>query len=351
MGYGSDTTVFVEDAAGDLGASPSPAPWWLSPDIEILGHPGEAVQGPNQVQVRVHSHESPTINDRILGEVYVGLPSLVMSPSMNTVRIDPIDPNMLIFRPPNLAGTEPIADVAGGTLTFEWTPTANAANPNGPGHRCLVLRAFPAEVVPPDVPFTVPNEQHEAQRNIEILTTTTASAPIGAGGNGTRDDPRGRDEETGMWWERFATLGVGPKRRPRFVVWAFDPEPDERLVADVRASLGKGELSGFSSRPPKATTLEPVGARGKQIDPQELLSNRQFAKRSGLGRGLFAKERLLSAASLQLGPRDEGAGILLRFDHSNLRRRGAVVLHGAQWNEDGDPEGGITVVARAPLDG
>ena len=351
MGYGNDSTVFVEDSAGDQGASPSPAPWWLSPDIEILGHPGEAVQGPNEVQVRVHSHVDPPISDKILAEAYVGLPSLVMSPTLNTVRIDPIDPNMLIFRPPNVAGSEPVADAAGGTLTFSWTPTANAANPNGTGHRCLVLRAFPAEVTPDDVPFNVPNEQHEAQRNIEILSTTTATGAMGAAGAGTRDDPRGRDEKTGMWWERFATLGVGTERRRRFVVWAFDPDPDERIVADAHASLGKGELRGFASGPPEALALEPVGARGKAIEPGELLSNRQFVKRSGLGEGLFAKDRLLGAAALQLGPREEEAAVIVRFDHSNLRPRSAVVLHGAQWSEDGEPEGGITVVVRAPTDG
>jgi hypothetical protein len=41
---------------------------------------------------------------------------------------------------------------------------------------------------------------------------------------------------------------------------------------------------------------------------------------------------------------------VLRFDHSSLDPQTAVVLHGAQWSEDGTPEGGMTVVALGPLD-
>ena len=43
MAYGFDVTVYVEDKTGDLGAPGSPAPWWLSPDVDIPAHTGEAV--------------------------------------------------------------------------------------------------------------------------------------------------------------------------------------------------------------------------------------------------------------------------------------------------------------------
>jgi hypothetical protein len=39
---------------------------------------------------------------------------------------------------------------------------------------------------------------------------------------------------------------------------------------------------------------------------------------------------------------------MMRFDLTALKERSAAVLHGAQWNERGEPEGGMTVVALAP---
>ncbi|MDX6582614.1 MAG: hypothetical protein QOI10_1798, partial [Solirubrobacterales bacterium] len=151
MAYGIDQTVFVEDKAGDLGA-PGASPFWLSPDVDIPAHPGEAAQGTNDVQIRVHSGEEPIIDEKIVAEVYVGQPGFVLSPTAGTVRIDP---GNIRFRPPNVAGTEPVADIPGGTTTFSWTPSSSAAQPDGPGHRCLIVRAFPESVTPPTSPFDV----------------------------------------------------------------------------------------------------------------------------------------------------------------------------------------------------
>src|SRR3954447_7681923 len=227
MAYGADVSVYVEDKAGDVGGPGSPAPWWLSPDVDIPAHSGQATQGANQVQIRVHCHEEPVLSDRIVAEVYAGNPSLVMSPSANTTRIDP---GNLLFRTAAFAGTEPIADETGVTATFSWTPSASAADPGGPGHRCLVVRAFPQSVAPPSSPFDVPNEQHEAQHNIEVLSTTHASQMMVIGGAGTPGDPRRRDEETGLWAERFTTL-AGRKRGKHYVAWAFDPTPGDLIAA------------------------------------------------------------------------------------------------------------------------
>lgn len=342
MAYGNDVTVFVEDRAGDLGAPNSPAPWWLSPDVDIPAHPGEAVQGPNDVRIRVHAHEEPLLADKIVAEVYVGDPALVLSPTTGTVRIDP---GNLRFRSAGVSGTEPVADVPGATLSFQWTPSSSAGI-NGPGHRCLILRAYPENVTPPTSPFDVPNEQHEAQRNVEILTTTTAPGKRNKGA-GTREDPRRRDRGTGMWWEPLGTLAPG-KRGRRYVVAAFDPRPDKEIVAMLRRGLPKG--TRFSEKPPAALELDPGDAKGTSVNPGRLLGRGRFAARSGLGRGLFAEDRLLAATAVELGPRRRSE-LVLRFDHTNLERRGALVLHVAQWNEAGVPEGGITVVAPAPVDG
>jgi hypothetical protein len=93
--------------------------------------------------------------------------------------------------------------------------------------------------------------------------------------------------------------------------------------------------------------VEPEGD-GKAIDPRDLLGG-AIMERSGLGNGLFADDRLLGAAALDL-EEDKLSSLVLRFDHSGLEPGTAVVLHGAQWNESGRPEGGMTVIAVAPVD-
>lgn len=340
MAYGSDINVYVDDQAGQYGAQPSPAPWWLSPDVDILGHSGEAVQGANDVQIRVHAHDEPILEQRIVAEVYVGAPGFVLSPTVGTVRIDNSD---LFFRPINFPGTDPVADEPGATRTFQWTPSADTSAINGVGHRCLIVRAFPVDVTPPTAPFDVPNEQHEAQHNIEVLSTEDRDAGMDEGGAGTREDPRRRDKETGMWWERFLTT-AREKPGKRYVVWAFDPKPRNQIVAGVRNSLPpKEQFGGFATKPPTEISLH----GGEPVDPNELLENKEFAERSGLGTGLFMGRHLLAAAALDLSP-DDLSELILRFDHSNLPKRHGLVLHGAQFDEDGTPEGGMTVIALIP---
>jgi hypothetical protein len=345
MPYGTDVSVYVEDKQGDLGAPGSPAPWWLSPDVDIPAHSGLAGQGTNQVQVRVHSHEEPIVEEKIVAEVYVGMPGFVLSPVVGTKRIDP---GNLKWRPPTVPGTEPIADETGSTLSFPWTPSAVATEVDGPGHRCLIVRAFPESVTPPTDPFIVPDEGHEAQHNIEVITTTMAIAPMPKGGAGIPGDPRHRDEGTGLWWEIFSTMAA---KRPgkHYVAWAFDPEPNKVVVGGVRKALKEAGITGFSQRPPGKVTLEVVKAHGGEIDPQKLCDDQKFAAASGIGSGLFDAGRLVGAASLELEP-NRLARLLMRFDLSDLDERTAAVLHGVQWNEAGEAEGGMTVIALAPTD-
>jgi hypothetical protein len=208
------------------------------------------------------------------------------------------------------------------------------------------VRAFPESVTPPTSPFDVPNEQHEAQHNMEVLSTTKMKANMSNGGAGTPDDPRKIDEDTGLWWERFDTV-AGGKRGRHFIVWAFDPEPAVAIVDAVRGALKGTRFRGFSTEPPQVE-LEPL-TRGRAIPPRELMTRSSGLKLDGLGRGLFNRKRLLAAVEMQLGPRTLGS-LLMRFDHSNLFKRQAAVLHGVQWNENGEQEGGMTVIALAPTD-
>jgi hypothetical protein len=346
MAYGTDLAVYVEDKAGDVGTPASPAPWWISPDVDIPAHTGEAAQGTNQVQIRVHSHEEPIIDEKISTEVYVGDPSFVLSPTTGTKRIDP---GNLDFRPPNVPGTEPVANDAGGTASFAWTPSAAPGAVDGPGHRCLIVRAFPKSVTPPTTPFTVPTEPHEAQHNIEVLTTTKKQMDMAHGGAGTPRDPRHPDEDTGLWWERFVTM-AGSKPGRHFIFWAFDPSPSEAILHGIRPALRKAGCSEISKRPPGKVQLDPGKTPGEQADPDDLIrDNPQLAEAGGLGKGLFDHRLLVGAAVMELVP-DELSTLIMRFDLSDLAEHTAVVLHGAQWNEAGVPEGGMTVVALAPID-
>jgi hypothetical protein len=348
MAYGNDVTVFVEDKSGDLGA-PGGNPFWISPDVDIPAHSGQAVQGANTIRVRVHSHEEPILEEKFIAEVYVGNPSLVMSPVSGTIRIDP---GNLRFRPPGVAGSEPVATQAGGTTSFSWTPTSSPANIDGPGHRCLVVRAFPETVTPPSSPFDIANEQHEAMHNMEILTTTTAPGEGAGGGDagkdgaGTPKDPRRHDERTGMWWQLLDTLAAG-KRGKRYVAVAFDPKPDRQLVAGLRKAFGRINFNGFSSDPPAAVAIDALGTPGGPIEVPALPKGRGFAGKSGLGTGLFTRERMLAAARVELGPR-KVSKLAVGFDHSHLGASQAVMLHVVQWGQDGTPEGGFTIVALAP---
>jgi hypothetical protein len=337
----SDLTVYVEDKAGDLGAPGSPAPWWLSPDVDIPSHSGEAFQGTNQVQIRIHAHEEPLLDVKIVAEVYVGNPGFVLSPGTGTKRIDP---GNLVVRPPGVAGTEPVANETGATLTFPWTPSGSAADVDGPGHRCLIVRAFPETVTPPTDPFDVPNEQHEAQHNIEVLSTTMDIAHAGAG---TPHDPRGRDGANGLWWEELVTMAA--KRRGRhYVVWAFDPKPSDDLTDHLRRPLHAAKVDGFSDTSPGDVTTEARDTHCEQIDPRKLLNDRKFEKHAHLGKGLFGVDRLVGAATVELAPQ-QVQSLVARFDLSGLAPHTAVVLHGAQFDEHGQPEGGMTIVAVAPV--
>jgi hypothetical protein len=241
-----------------------------------------------------------------------------------------------------------VADVPGGTLTFPWTPSSSAGQVDGPGHHCLIVRAFPEDVSPPSTAFDVPNEGHEAQHNIEVLTTTKMQADMSNGGAGVPWDPRRRERDSGMWWEQFVTTAVGAGGKS-YVVWAFDPEPSAEVVEGVRPALEEAKIERLSDRPPDAVSVEPLDGAGTEIDPRDLLKDGDFAAQSGLGKGLFSEGLLLGAVALDL-EEDKLARLLLRFDHSNLEPQTAVVLHGAQWSETGKPEGGMTVIALAPLD-
>jgi hypothetical protein len=197
------------------------------------------------------------------------------------------------------------------------------------------VRAFPQSLTPPTTPFDVPTEQHEAQHNIEILMTTKKMGSMRSGGAGVPGDERRVDKETGMWWERLLTVGPG-RRGKRYVAWAFDPEPGDYLGKGIRRALKEAKVR-FSQEPPAGVKLDVVGARARGT------------KRVPVRNPLFMGDRLLAATSFDLGPR-KPVEVLMRFDHSNLKERTAAVMHVAQVDARGIGEGGMTVIAVAPID-
>jgi hypothetical protein len=320
----NDPTVFVEDIAGDLGDRPAPGvPWWFSPDVLIAGpSPGVATTSGNTVQIRVHAHEEPILAEKINAEVYVGNPSLVMSPTANTKRIDP---GNLKFRTIDVPGTEPVANTSGATTSFPWTPTGTTGDPDSAGHRCLVVRAFPESVTPPTGAFDVPNEQHEAQHNIEIVKTQM--------------------KMKSAYVSELTTVAAGKKKGPRFVVGAFDPRPDKKLEALWRRGFPK--LGEIATRRPKGFKLEAAGAEGEPVSPRELFGKSAFVRKAGLGEGIWAKSRVSAGLRIELGPR-KVSGVRWGLDPGSMEPGTAAVFHVAQFDERGRPEGGITVIAQAP---
>jgi hypothetical protein len=115
----------------------------------------------------------------------------------------------------------------------------------------------------------------------------------------------------------------------------------------VRGALKKAKVGRFSDEPPEQVMLEPVGTKGREIDPGDVFGDPKLASQAGIGSGLFKYDRLVGAAVLELDTKRLSA-LLLRFDLTNLAKGTAVVLHGAQWNSAGEAEGGMTVVALAP---
>jgi hypothetical protein len=101
--------------------------------------------------------------------------------------------------------------------------------------------------------------------------------------------------------------------------------------------LKEAKIRGFSQDPPAEVRLEIVGAKSRGT------------KRVPVRNPLFLGSRLLAGASFDLGPR-KPVEVILRFDHSNLKERTAAVMHVAQVDARGIPEGGMTVIALAPID-
>jgi hypothetical protein len=157
----TDVRYYLEAVAGD-GGSHTASVWWLSPDIILNGGTYQAnPSGPNTVGVLPHNKPGDYIGPATLMiDVYVGDPSLVMTPTGNTTKLtnDPNDPG----RPSVI-----VQYIPGIIETFTWI---NGGTPvEAPGHKCLIAQVYPSGDTPSTTTFDLPFDQHVAQHNIDIL--------------------------------------------------------------------------------------------------------------------------------------------------------------------------------------
>src|SRR6185369_4238694 len=176
-GLAGDTCIFMEAIPGDGGLQNPTNVWWLSPDITLTGHTSgleNADAGPNKIQVRFHRKPAGTCNfsgdESITVEAWVANPSLVMAPHFHgsAARV-------------GFIGSSLPAEGGSHTQQIDWTPppasipsAIGVENPQKPGPKCLVALCYPDSLTPSSTKFFVPGDQHVAQHNLSVLSTTDA---------------------------------------------------------------------------------------------------------------------------------------------------------------------------------
>jgi len=171
-GLENDSCIFVEAITGDGGAHNASDIFWLSPDIKLVGPAsGLDIADASQINpITVDFHRKPAGSnctfpgDESLNvEVWVANPSLVMSPHIkgSSSRV-------------GFIGAPVPAEDTRGSQQIDWNvpPAPHPGNPQNPGPKCLVARAYPSSGIASDANFFLPGDQHVAQRNLCVVTGT-----------------------------------------------------------------------------------------------------------------------------------------------------------------------------------
>ena len=316
-GLSGDTCFFMEATAGDGGAHNANV-WWLSPDIVLNGpisgfdkaDPGQV--NPVQVTFRSKAANSNCISpgsEAVTVELWTGNPSIAMAPNnpASTILI------LSIGVPTPASGTTT-------TQLIEWTPPAGvpASDPQSAGHKCLVARCYPQDLIPSASNFFVPDDPHVAQRNICIV-------PCDGPGAARRPGPCGL---------KVTTANLNQKLAQTVTLRAvFDPAPSQFVRRTVLAGLRN--VAGFkqlSQRMPKRFGFQlgkfPL-ARIKDLTSPGTLIPPGEARRFD--------------ATITLQPAQ-----VIRFDFSADLSGGAFgdayIFHLTQTGAKRQAEGGLTVV-------
>ncbi len=312
----ADSCTFMESIAGDGGVHNAAGVWWLSPDIQLTGPMSGADRADpgvvNTVDATLHAVPGnmcnlPAGTESLTLELWVANPSLVMAPNnpASTKEIDAIGMQLL----PN-----------GGSATyrFQWTPPLGAAatDPEAPGHKCLIARAFADPLVPSTSGFFAPDDRHVAQHNICVVP---------CGGPGAARKPA-----AGCSLD-VTTVNPDARKRQKARLRAVVDRDPNKAVRDVvlkrlKATKGFARLSPTPPRRfeielhdfPKARTRVVDKAKGKLKAPR------------------YDVEITLAPAQL----------IRFRFaaDLSGTKLGNAHIFHLTHGASTGHAQGGLTVV-------
>ena len=168
-GLSNDTCIFLEAVTGDGGVPNPNEVWWLSPNISLVGpiSGADTADAGHINPITVTFHRKPASSnctfpgdESINVEVWVANPSLAISPGIrgSSYRV-------------GFIGSPVPADGANGFQEIDWDapPAPKANDPQSPGPKCLVARAYPSSGVPDVANFFVPGDQHLAQRNLVVV--------------------------------------------------------------------------------------------------------------------------------------------------------------------------------------
>jgi hypothetical protein len=319
----ADTCIFMEAVQGDGGVHNPSNPWWLSPDIKLTGPTSgldKADPGlDNAVDVTFHM-KAAIVNECILPpgtesisvEFWVGNPSLAMTPDnpASTKKIDAI-------------GSPIPAAGASVTKAFVWHPPTglDPADPQSPGHKCLIARSYPDPLIPSTASFFVPGDPHVAQHNICIV-------PCGGPGAAKRPGPCGFE---------VSTLNPHRERAQKALLRAVvDLHPGKFVERVVLERLkGTPGFKRLATRPPQGFSFElPDFPRAEVSDN---------TKPGCLGLLLGGKDRRSYDAQIEFKP-----GQFTKFsfiaDLSGAELGDAHIFHLRQIGEDQRDQGGLTIV-------
>jgi hypothetical protein len=315
-GLAADACTYMEAVSGDGGTHNASGAWWLSPDIQLVGSvSGMDKADPgvdNTIDVTLHAAAGncvlPPGTESLTIDLYVANPSLAMAPnnSASTKHIDSIGMPLL-----SAGGSE--------THQFHWVPPTGLppADPQSPGHKCLIARCYADPLTPSNSNFFAPDDRHVAQHNICIV-------PCGGPGAATKPAGCGLDVTT-------VNPDVRKAQRTRLRA-TVDLDPDKYVLEVVLKRLRKTPgFSRLSTAPPRAFQLEVAGfakAKAKVTD-------RTKQKRTPL----YESEVTL----------EPGQVIGLRFaaDLRGAKLGDAYIFHLTQHGPDAQAQGGLTVVFMA----
>jgi hypothetical protein len=318
-GLAADTCIFMEAVSGDGGVHNANV-WWLSPDIVLNGPvsgPDKADPGQvNSVDVNFHrkgaeSNCSFPGAESLIVELWVGNPSIAMTPG-----------NQTSTKQIQLIGTQLPAEGSSGTLHINWALGANVppSQPDSPGHKCLIARVYPDNLVPSGTSFFAPDDQHVAQRNICVV-------PCGGPGAARKPGPCGFE---------VTTANINLKEAERVTVSAIlDLHPNDFVRTTVLRSLER--QAGFK----KLATRAPSGFRFDLREfPDAKISDHTGAP-GCLGLLLGGQRRFTASINLET---NQVVHLPFVADLGTAEFGDAFIFHLTQIGPANQRQGGLTLV-------